>query len=59
MNTHDQTQYDIPNFKTWQRENLERFAEEAYVQLARLTEANEQLRHDLRFALQQVRAQHK
>lgn len=48
---------DAPNFAAWDRNTLDKFALDAYHQLRQLTEANEQLRHDLRDAMAMVRQQ--
>lgn len=49
---------DTPNFAAWDRDTLDRFAQDAYVQMRSLTEANEQLRNDLRDAMAMVRKQY-
>jgi hypothetical protein len=49
---------DIPNFATWDRNTLDNFAKDAYLQLLRLSEANEQLRQDLKDAMALVRNQY-
>jgi hypothetical protein len=47
---------DIPNFAAWSNENLAKFALEAYLRLQAQQEAIEQLRGDLKDAMQLVRA---
>lgn len=46
---------DTPNFATWNRETLDKFALDAYLEMQRLQEANEQLRQDLRDAMSMLR----
>ena len=48
---------DAPNFAAWDRQTLDNFALDAYNQMRQLTEANEQLRHDLRDAMAMLRKQ--
>ena len=47
---------DLPNFAAWSNENLAKFALEAYLRLQVQQDAIEQLRGDLRDAMQLVRA---
>lgn len=46
---------DAPNFGAWTHENLWKFAEEVYPALQAERQANEQLRLDLRDALNIIR----
>ena len=46
---------DIPNFSAWTNENLAKFALEAYVRLQAQQDAIEQLRGDLKDAMQLIR----
>jgi len=48
---------DQPNFSTWEREALDKFAQNAYVLMQQQAEALEQLRQDLRDAMQLLRKQ--
>ena len=47
---------DLPNFAAWSNENLAKFAMEAYLRLQAQQDALEQLRGDLKDAMQLVRA---
>lgn len=47
---------DLPNFAAWSNENLAKFALEAYLRLQAQQDALEQLRGDLKDAMQLVRA---
>jgi len=47
---------DTPNFAAWSNENLAKFALEAYLRLQVQQDALEQLRGDLKDAMQLVRA---
>ena len=47
---------DLPNFAAWSNENLAKFALEAYMRLQAQQDAIEQLRGDLKDAMQLVRA---
>ena len=47
---------DTPNFAAWSNENLAKFALEAYLRLQAQQDALEQLRGDLKDAMQLVRA---
>ena len=47
---------DLPNFAAWSNENLAKFALEAYLRLQVQQDALEQLRGDLKDAMQLVRA---
>jgi hypothetical protein len=46
---------DLPNFSAWERQTLDRFALDAYLRLQAQQEALEQLRQDLRDAMQLLR----
>lgn len=46
-----------PDFDTWQPESLAKFARESSERIKDLEEANEQLRRDLRDAMDAVRRQ--
>jgi hypothetical protein len=47
---------DQPNFSTWEREVLDKFAEDAYVLMQQQAETIEQLRQDFRDAMKLLRA---
>ena len=47
---------DTPNFSAWTNENLAKFALEAYVRLQAQQDAIEQLRGDLKDAMEQIRS---
>ena len=47
---------DLPNFSAWSNENLAKFALEAYQRMQAQQDALEQLRGDLKDAMQLVRA---
>ena len=47
---------NTPNFAAWSNENLAKFALEAYLRLQAQQDALEQLRGDLKDAMQLVRA---
>jgi hypothetical protein len=53
------TEVVTPNFYVWQQETLARFATETYARMRELEEANEQLRLDLKDAMNLLRNQHK
>lgn len=44
-----------PDFPIWKRENLDKFAQDAFVRMGELEDANEQLRQDLRDAMELLR----
>ena len=44
-----------PDFPSWQRKTLDKFAKEAFVRMNELEEANEQLKQDLRDAMKLLR----
>tara|TARA_R110002126_G_scaffold103913_1_gene237117 strand:- start:114 stop:293 length:180 start_codon:yes stop_codon:yes gene_type:complete len=46
---------DLPNFAAWERQTLDRFALDAYLRLQAQQEALEQLRGDLRDAMNLIR----
>ena len=46
---------DLPNFAAWERQTLDRFALDAYLRLQAQQEALEQLRQDLRDAMNLLR----
>jgi hypothetical protein len=46
---------DLPNFSAWERTTLDKFALDAYLRLQGQQEALEQLRQDLRDAMQLLR----
>ena len=46
---------DLPNFAAWQRQTLDKFAQDAYLRLQAQQEALEQLRGDLRDAMNLIR----
>jgi len=46
---------DQPNFSTWERETLDKFAQNAYTQIQAQQDALEQLRGDLRDAMNELR----
>lgn len=46
---------DLPNFAAWERTTLDRFALDAYLRLQAQQEALEQLRGDLRDAMNLIR----
>jgi len=46
---------DLPNFAAWERQTLDKFALDAYLRLQDQQEALEQLRQDLRDAMQLLR----
>lgn len=46
---------DLPNFAAWERQTLDRFALDAYQRLQAQQEALEQLRGDLRDAMNLIR----
>ena len=47
---------DLPNFAAWNHETLAKFALEAYLRMQSQQDAIEQLRGDLKDAMQLVRA---
>lgn len=51
----DEQMTDYPNFAAWQTENLISFASDAYVRMREQEEAIEQLRLDLKAAMQELR----
>ena len=46
---------DLPNFPAWERQTLDKFAQDAYLRLQAQQEALEQLRGDLRDAMALLR----
>jgi hypothetical protein len=46
---------DLPNFAAWERLTLDKFALDAYIRLQQQQEALEQLRQDLRDAMNLLR----
>ncbi len=46
---------DLPNFPAWERQTLDKFALDAYLRLQAQQEALEQLRGDLRDAMNLLR----
>ena len=46
---------DLPNFSAWERTTLDKFALDAYLRLQAQQEALEQLRQDLRDAMNLLR----
>ena len=46
---------DLPNFAAWERTTLDKFALDAYIRLQAQQEALEQLRQDLRDAMNLIR----
>jgi hypothetical protein len=46
-----------PDFPTWERTTVDKFAQEAFVRMCELEEANEQFRRDLRDAMNLLRQQ--
>ena len=46
---------DFPNFAAWQVENLVNFAQDAYLRMREQEAAIEQLRLDLKTAMQELR----
>ena len=46
---------DLPNFAAWERQTLDKFALDAYLRLQAQQEALEQLRGDLKDAMQLLR----
>ena len=46
---------DLPNFAAWERTTLDKFALDAYLRLQAQQEALEQLRQDLRDAMNLIR----
>lgn len=51
----EMNQISGPDFKTWERQNLENLATDMYYRLQELADANEQLRLDLKAAMQELR----
>jgi len=47
----------MPNFASWERETLDKFATEAYLRLQAQEDALEQLRGDLKDAMKLLRIQ--
>ena len=47
---------DLPNFAAWERQTLDKFALDAYLRLQAQQEALEQLRGDLKDAIEAYRA---
>jgi hypothetical protein len=47
---------DLPNFAAWERQTLDKFALDAYIRMQQQAEAIEQLRQDLRDAMQLLRS---
>lgn len=54
-NNAQHTAIDAPNFAAWHRDTLDRFASDAYVLMKQQADAIEQLRGDLRDAMQLLR----
>ena len=46
---------DLPNFAAWQTNTLVMFAKDAYVRMQEQEQAMEQLRLDLKLAMQELR----
>lgn len=46
---------DLPNFAAWQRQTLDKFAQDSYIRMQQQAEAIEQLRQDLRDAMNLLR----
>jgi hypothetical protein len=46
----------VPNFPAWRRETLDSYAEDAFLHIVDLREANAQLRSDLRDAMEIIRS---
>ncbi len=44
-----------PDFPVWERENVDKFAQDAFVRMWELEGANEQLKQDLRAAMELLR----
>ena len=44
-----------PDFAAWSSQNLANYAKDAYLHIKKLEAANEQLRKDLKFAMQMAR----
>jgi hypothetical protein len=55
IQVYQRTWVDLPNFAAWSNENLAKFALEAYLRLQAQQDAIEQLRGDLKDAMQLVR----
>jgi len=47
---------DLPNFPAWERATLDKFAADAYIRIQQQAEAIEQLRQDLRDAMNLLRS---
>ena len=47
---------DLPNFAAWQRQTLDKFAQDSYIRMQQQAEAIEQLRQDLRDAMKLLRS---
>ena len=46
---------DLPNFPAWERQTLDKFAQDSYIRMQQQAEAIEQLRQDLRDAMKLLR----
>lgn len=46
---------DLPNFPAWERQTLDKFAADSYIRMQQQAEAIEQLRQDLRDAMNLLR----
>ena len=46
---------DLPNFAAWERQTLDKFAQDSYIRMQQQAEAIEQLRQDLRDAMKLLR----
>ena len=49
------TMSDLPNFPAWDRATLDRFAADSYIRMQQQADAIEQLRQDLRDAMNLLR----
>ena len=47
---------DLPNFAAWERQTLDKFAADSYIRMQQQAEAIEQLRQDLRDAMNLLRS---
>jgi hypothetical protein len=56
IQVYQRTWVDLPNFAAWNHETLAKFALEAYLRMQAQQDAIEQLRGDLKDAMQLVRA---
>jgi hypothetical protein len=46
---------DLPNFAAWSNENLANFAIESYIRMQEQHDAIQNLKHDLNFAMSEIR----